>query len=181
MSNIIHAARQMQLSQEARVRLDPGMAPRDAVQSLIDAGQAQDALKLLARLLPTRYAVAWLCQCARSQQLPAEDVVGVLLAEAWVREPNEEHRRAALDYATATGYRSIGTWLAVAVAWSGGNLAPLGSQTTVPPAEHLTASAAVATINLLAALVIEQFIARRETFMRDALGLLATAAEQTGA
>ncbi len=180
MSNVLHAAGQMQLSAEARVLLRSDMAARDAVQVLIDAGRPRDALKLLARLLPTRYAVAWLCQCARGEALSEEDAVGVALAEAWVRESNEAHRRAALDYAAAAGRRSIGTWLAVAVAWSGGSLAPLGSQTPVPPAEHLTASAAVATINLLASLVTDQFAARRDAFVRAALSLLATSPEQRG-
>jgi len=85
MSAVIHASVQMELSAPASARLHAEMTPQAAVQELLDAGQPQDALKLLARLLPKRYAVAWLCQCARDQPLTHEDRSGAALAEKWVR------------------------------------------------------------------------------------------------
>jgi hypothetical protein len=170
--SILQAARQMEVSAEAAVRLRADMAPQAAVQALLAAGHTQDALKLLARLLPKRYAVAWLCQCARDEALEAEDRAGASLAEQWVRDPSEPNRRAAFDFATAGGYRSLGAWLAAAAGWSGGSLAPASQATPVPPAEHLTARAAVAAINLLAARVSEAFEARRLAFIGHAVGLL---------
>ncbi|KRE88298.1 hypothetical protein ASG87_06690 [Frateuria sp. Soil773] len=175
MSAIIQAAVQMELSEPAGARLRPDMTAQAAVQALVEAGQVQDALKLLARLLPKRYAVAWLCQCARDQPLSREDRAGAALAEAWVREPNESNRRAAYEFANAGAYRSLGAWLAAAAGWSGGSLAPAAQETPVPPAEHLTARATVAAANLMAALVTEQFEARRAAFVARAMDLLGSA------
>lgn len=172
MSAILEASMQMDLSPEASAQLRPEMTAQAAVQTLVAAGQVQDALKLLARMLPKRYAVAWLCQCARDQALDAEDKAGASLAEKWVREPNESNRRAAFEFANAGGYKSAGAWVAAAAGWSGGSLAPASQQTPVPPADHLTACAVVAGINMLAALVIEKFESRRIAFIEPAMKLL---------
>lgn len=167
------ACREMEVSAEACALLHPGMAPQAAVRALLAAGQTQDALKLLARLLPRRYAVAWLCQCARGQPLPPEDKAGAALAEKWLRDPSEPNRRAAYEFATAGGYASPGAWVAAAVGWSGGSLAPAEQAAPAPPGPDLTARAAVAAVNLLAATDPERFDARRQGFAAHALELLA--------
>ncbi|MDE2280515.1 MAG: hypothetical protein KGK04_13150 [Xanthomonadaceae bacterium] len=174
MSTIMQASMQMGLSPEATACLRPDMTPQAAVQALLDAGVMPDAVKLLARLLPKRYAVAWLCQCARDQPLELEDKAGASLAEKWVREPTESNRRAAFEFANSGGYKSLGAWLAAAAGWSGGSLAPSAQETPVPPPEHLTACATVAAVNLMAALVAERFAARRAEFVARALSLLGT-------
>ncbi|MFC5525017.1 DUF6931 family protein [Rhodanobacter ginsengisoli] len=180
MSAIMQASIQMELSEPASALLKPDMTAQTAVQTLVGAGQVQDALKLLARLLPKRYAVAWLCQCARDQVLDPEDKAGASLAEKWVREPNESNRRAAFEFASAGGYKSAGAWVAAAAGWSGGSLAPASQETAVPPADHLTACAVVAAINMLAALVIDKFEARRASFIEPALNLLNAGGSATG-
>ncbi|TCV95839.1 hypothetical protein EC912_102184 [Luteibacter rhizovicinus] len=178
MSAVWQACEQMAVSDEARGRLAPEMAPQVAVRTLLQAGESGDALKLMARLLPRRYVVAWLCQCARGETLEPEDRAGASLAEKWVREPSEANRRAAFEFAHSGGYRTIGAWLAAAAGWSGGSLAPANQETPVPPAEHLTARAAVAALNLLAARDTERFDARRIAFVEHALGLLADAGQE---
>ena len=172
MSAVIHASVQMELSPAASARLRADMAPQAAVQALLEAGESTEALKLLARLLPKRYAVAWACQCARDQSLSQEDRMGASLAEQWVREPSESNRRAAFEFAHAGGYKALGAWIAAAAGWSGGSLAPASQETAVPPADHLTARATVAAINLMAALEPAQFEARRVAFIQRALALL---------
>ncbi|MFC3550063.1 DUF6931 family protein [Lysobacter cavernae] len=172
MNAIEQACEEMELSAPARALLRTPMSAQGAVRALLDSDQPQDALKLLARLLPKPYAVAWLCQCARGEVLSPEDRAGAALAEKWLREPNEANRRAAFAFAHAGGYASFGAWLAAAVAWSGGSLAPASQDTPVPPAEHLTARAAVAAINLLAAQQPEHFQARRHAYAMRALELL---------
>ena len=172
MSSVMQASVQMELSEPASALLTPDMTAQAAVQALVAAGQVQDALKLLARMLPKRYAVAWLCQCARDQVLDPEDKAGASLAEKWVREPNESNRRAAFEFANAGGYKSAGAWVAAAAGWSGGSLAPASQETLVPPADHLTACAVVAAINMLAALVNEKFESRRAAFIEPAMNLL---------
>lgn len=175
MSIVKQAAAQMELDAKASTSVRDDMAPREAVQALLDAGDAQSALKLLARLLPKRYVVAWLCQLARDQQLSVEGRAGASLAEKWARDPSEANRRAAFEFANAGGYKSLGTWLAASAGWAGGSLAPAGQQTPVPPPDHLTATAAVAAVNLLAGLVAEQFAARRVEFIHRAMDLLGQA------
>jgi len=172
MSAIIEASTQMELSTEATSLLRADMLPASAVQALLAADLTADALKLLARLLPKRYAVAWLCQCARGQLKTHEDKAGAALAESWVRDPSEANRRAAFEFANAGGYKSCGTWLAAAAGWSSGSLAPASQSTPVPPAEHLTARAAVAAITLLAALDEPHFSERRTAYIGHALTLL---------
>jgi hypothetical protein len=172
MSAVIHASVQMELSPPASALLRADMTAQAAVQHLLAAGEAQDALKLLARLLPKRYAVAWLCQCARDQPLTQEDRAGASLAEQWVRDSSESNRRAAFEFANAGGYKSLGAWIAAAAGWSSGSLAPAAQETPAPPADHLTARATVAAINLMAALDTTQFGARRVAFIERAMSLL---------
>lgn len=178
MSAVTRACEEMEIPGDARTLLSPAMPPQAAVRALLDAGRLQEALKLLARLLPKRYVVAWLCQCARGEDLDDEDRAGAALAEKWVRDPSEPNRRAAYEFATAGGYASLGAWLAAAAGWSGGSLAPGDQETLVPPAPDLTARAAVAAVNLLAAQEAERFDERRIGFAENALALLG---DQAGA
>lgn len=170
--NIKQAAAQMELDDAASARLRDDMPPRIAVQALLDAGATQDALKLLARLLPKRYVVAWVCQCARDQSLTVEGRAGTSLAEQWARDPTEAHRRAAFEFANTGEYKSVGAWIAASAGWADGSLAPAKQEAVVPPPEHLTACAAVAAINMLAALGAEQYTARRLGFIQRAMDLL---------
>jgi hypothetical protein len=171
MVTILEAASQMRLSARARATLQPTMAPRPAVQALLDANRPADALGLLARLLPHRYAVAWACQCGRKEVLGECDRAGVALAEAWVRDPGEAQRAAALAFAMERRFQTIGAWTAAAAGWAGGNLNPLDERPTPPP-EHLTAIAAASAVTGMAALEAGQFHERCAAFVRDALGLL---------
>lgn len=172
MSAVMRACEDMEIPCQARALLSPAMSPHAAVSALIAAGELQDALKLLACLLPKRYVVAWLCQCARGETLDDEDRAGAALAEQWVRDPSERNRRAAYEFANAGGYASIGAWMAAAAGWSGGSLAPSSQDTPVPPPADLTARAAVTAVNLLAALEADGYQARRAAFADNALALL---------
>ncbi len=171
MAIIKRAAKQMALEDEASGLLRDDMTPQAAVGALLEAGQVVPALKLLARLLPKRYVVAWLCQCAHDQALPVEDRAGAALAEQWVRDPSEENRRAAFEFANRGNYESLGAWIAASAGWAAGSLAPAGQEVPVPPEEHLTARAAVAAANLLAALEPEQFDTRRMAYIQRGLEL----------
>ncbi len=176
MSDPVHdACLQMGIEPAARALLPPGAVPQDAVRRLLDGGQVQPALQLLAALLPKRYVVAWLCQCARGEALSDDDRAGAALAEQWVRDPGEHHRRIAYEFATADGYQTLGGWIAAAAGWSGGSLAPAGQDTPVPPPALLTARAATAAINLLAAIEPDRFDQRRAAFAGRALSLLGEA------
>jgi hypothetical protein len=174
MVTIFDAAVQMRLSGAALARVEPLTAPRLAVQALLDSGLAADALGLLARLLPRRYAVAWACQCGRRQTLSEHDRAGLMLAEAWLIEPGEAQRAAAFAFASTHRYKTIGAWIAAAAGWADGNLNPAYDGPTPPP-PHLTAIAASAAVSYMAALQPAQFNTRRIAFVCDALDLLGDA------
>jgi len=122
-----------------------------ALPRLIEAGMLADAARFLAHALPKREAVWWACMCARATapEPPPPDAEALAAAEAWVRKPDEEHRRAAMAKAEGAGFRSPEAWAAVAAFWSGGSMAPAG-QPVVPPAEHLTGVAVAGAVSLAA-------------------------------
>jgi hypothetical protein len=68
------------------------------------------------------------------------DLRMLMLAEQWVRQPEEEQRVAALEEAMAVKSKTPGVWIALGAAWSGGSLAPPDAPRVLPPA-HLTARA----------------------------------------
>lgn len=113
----------------------------EGIIKLESAGLRNEAARLAAHALPKREAVWWGCMCARAVPDPAllpVDADALLAAEAWVRKPGEETlRRAAMEAAQRTAFRSPEAWAAVGAFWSGGSMAPAG-QPVVPPPDHLT-------------------------------------------
>ena len=132
-----------------RLELEPAAAhviadaptAAEAILRLEAAGMRNEAARLAAHALPKREAVWWGCMCARAvpdPALPPADAEALLAAEAWVRKPGDDGlRRAAMEAAQRTGFRSPEAWAAVGAFWSGGSMAPAG-QPAVPPPDHLT-------------------------------------------
>lgn len=147
-------AQQMAFSRGAHAVLAGGGNVRHCLGELLKRGLAADALAVVARALPTRYAVAWACECLKStlplQTAPSEmDRAGLALAQQWLSDPSEENRRAALEFAQRGEFGSPGAWIAASAGWSGGSLLPRGYD-PVPPPEHLSAEATVAALRLSA-------------------------------
>lgn len=68
----------------------------------------------------------WGCQSLRrinAHPTPPE-AAALNLAETWVREPEDHHRRTALDFGLNGNSKLPATWMALAAGWSGGSLAP---------------------------------------------------------
>lgn len=122
-----------------------------ALAKIVEAGMMADAARFMAHALPKREAVWWACMCARATEpeAPAPDADALVAAEAWVRKPEEDLRRAAMAAAEAAGFRSPEAWAAVGAFWSGGSMAPPG-QPVVPPADHLTGVAVAGSVSLAA-------------------------------
>ncbi|WP_203073915.1 DUF6931 family protein [Falsiroseomonas ponticola] len=131
----------LELEPPALALLDGLPTAADGMLKLEAAGLRNEAARLAAHALPKREAVWWGCMCARAVPDPAllpVDADALLAAEAWVRKPNEETlRRAAMEAAQRTAFRSPEAWAAVGAFWSGGSMAPAG-QPVVPPPDHLT-------------------------------------------
>ena len=99
-----------------------------------------DAIRFLAHALPRREAVWWACTSSRralGREPEPEDVAALEAADAWVRRPDDEHARAALNAAETAGMESASSLTAVAAFFSSGNISPPGMP-AIPPEEHLT-------------------------------------------
>jgi|SRR5687768_9888803 hypothetical protein len=99
----------------------------DFLRRLAEEEKWEAALAYCAYLLPRRQAVWWGCQSLRRIQphRTPKDTAAIEIAEAWVRDPEEQNRRAALDYGTEGDHRAPATWMALAAGWSGGSVVPL--------------------------------------------------------
>ena len=130
--------------------------PTEFLQSLVAANKIEDAVTFCAYLLPRREAVWWACGCAREllSEVPQDRGAGLLAAEAWVREPHEAHRRAALDIGTRGDSNCPLTWAALAAGWAGGFLLS-GPNKQIPMPQYMTARAARAAI-LISALQVRR-------------------------
>ncbi|MFT8247004.1 DUF6931 family protein [Roseomonas sp. BN140053] len=142
----------LELDSAAATLLDGAPHAAEAVDRLEQSGRLQEASRLVAHALPKREAVWWACMCARAIPFPEatpDDLAALEAAEAWVRQPEEAQRRAAMAAAEKSGFRSAEAWAAVGAFWSGGSMAPPESP-AVPPAEHLTGVAIAGAVTLAA-------------------------------
>jgi hypothetical protein len=131
---------------------DIPVAPTDApslqfVNALVAAGDLRNAVSFCAYLLPRREAVWWACQSVRavSGRVSGADEASLQAAEAWVNEPEEQQRWAAVDLGMAGEKTSAATWAALAAGWSGGPMVRNDHNAGLAPA-HATAQAVIAAI-----------------------------------
>jgi hypothetical protein len=123
--------------------------PIDFLKGLVSQGKLDDAVTFCAYLLPRREAVWWACGCVRGfiGEIPKSQAAALLAAEAWVYEPDEEHRLAALEIANQRDSNDPMTWLAFGAGWSAGSLvARPGVSAPVPP--YMTARCAMIAVVL---------------------------------
>ena len=113
------------------------------LRSLVNGPVPEDAITFCAYLLPRREAVWWASQCVRDLVgTPTEyDQAALKSAEDWVFEPEEPKRQAALQIGMTGNRKAPSTWVALAAAWSGGNLV-INEYGGAPAPPHLTAKAA---------------------------------------
>ena len=118
-------------------------APAVFMRSLAASGTPEDAVTFCAYTLGRREAVWWACQCVRSivPLAPGSEDATLTAAEDWVRDPDEERRMSALRLGMAADRRAPTPWLALAAAWSGGNISPVQGN-SLPAGPHMTARAA---------------------------------------
>jgi uncharacterized protein DUF6931 len=109
--------------------------PLDYTRAALSGPRPTDAIIFLAHLLPRREAVWWAIQCVRAMLGSDADDGAFSAADAWVRAPEDDHRRAALAVFNAGNQRAAMTWLAFAAGWSGGSVtAPDKDPMPAPPA-----------------------------------------------
>lgn len=135
-----------------KVRAAPtDQPPLEFLKALASAGKLPDAVAFCAYLLPRREAVWWACGSVRvlAAEVARDAAAGLLAAEAWVIEPNDEHRQAALDIGSGGDPDNPQRWLALAAGWSGGFQVSGTEQVPTPP--FMTARAARIAVLLSAA------------------------------
>jgi hypothetical protein len=122
------------------------------LDNLCEQGLFNDAFLTLARTLPKQYAIVWASKCVEESlddDCQPEDRQCADVAKRWLQGPDEKIRREAMDAASARDYAGPCAWLAAAVGFSGGSLAP-ENQAEVEPPQHLTAVAISACLTGLA-------------------------------
>jgi hypothetical protein len=137
------------------------------LQKLSADGNLQDAVTFCAHLLPRREAVWWACGCARVLigDILQSRAAGLLAAEAWVYQPDERHRQAALEIGQQSDSNDPLTWLALAAGWSGGLLSAHPAK-PVPVPPYMTARAARIAVILSSARVKTE---ERATRLRECI------------
>jgi hypothetical protein len=126
-------------------------APVDFARRLLSQGMGFDPIVYIASVLPRREAVWWGCHCVRALNGGRTDDA-VQAAEAWVRNPEEAERRAALQIGTSGDTNAPSTWLALAAGHSGGSIAPEGG-----PPVHAWAEATATNLKAGIILAIVQY------------------------
>ncbi len=119
--------RPLDLEDASRRLLRPGLPPAPYIDALVDSGQFADAIRVLAVYLPKPVAIRWALDCtaaAGQGTLPPPQQACVEAVSAWLDDPGESQRRAAMRAADASGYSGPLSWIALAVFWSGGSIAP---------------------------------------------------------
>lgn len=154
-----------------------GIAPTDQfpiefLNDLTSKGKLDEAVAFCAYLLPRREAVWWACSCARASlgDIPRDRGACLLAAEAWVYNPDDTHRKAALEIGTASDSNDPLTWLALAAGWSGGLLVAFPSL-PVPVPTYMTARAARIAVLLSAAKTGKNRSARLQACIEDGIKL----------
>jgi hypothetical protein len=118
-------------------------SPLVFLRNLSAQEKLDDAVTFCAHLLPRREAVWWACGSTRTLlgDIPQSRGAGLRAAEAWVHDPDDQHREAALRVGAQGDANDSLTWLALAAGWSGGMLKSHPQmQIAMPP--YMTARAA---------------------------------------
>jgi hypothetical protein len=136
--------------------------PLDYLAKVLASGSPEDAVTFCAYILDRRQAVWWASQCLRHLGQPTNrnEEYALKLAEAWVRDPEEHRRLAALELGLNGDHNVPAVWTALAAGTAGGNF-KFGDVTGPPVPAHAAAQAArVAVLGALAAVPARE---RRET------------------
>jgi hypothetical protein len=122
------------------------------LNKLCDEELFTDAFLTLARVLPKQFAIIWASRCVAdhcTDKPDQEDQRCLDLVKQWLAGPDEKVRRATMDAADARDYDGPWAWLATAVGFSGGSLAPENQAEVQPPAQ-LTAIAVSSCLTCIA-------------------------------
>ncbi len=144
--------RMPEMAEDIGQRPAAGLHCMDFLRQLMAGSTPEEAITFMAYALAPRHAIWWAHEClnARTELLTDEDRAMLSLAAAWVAEPDETRRYAALDAGHAARARGPGTWLALATGWSGGSMAPPENPAVEAPAFAMGRAVNAAVLTALA-------------------------------
>ncbi len=159
------------LSDEAAPLLTPDGDARAFLDALVAGELFDDAVALLAHVLPVREAVwwAWTCAGESAGEKPVPGIAASLEAtRQWIIEPSDEHRRAAMAAAEAAGLDSPAGLAGLSAFLSGGSLAPPEAP-PAPPEPHIAGKAIAGCVCMAAVSDPEQIARRFPAFIQKGL------------
>lgn len=138
---------------EENVKTAPsGQASLDFMKELAQGETPEEAISFAAYLLQPRLSVWWGHECLRSipDLMTENDVQMLELAAGWVAEPSEDRRYHVMALTEDLKDAGPGGWVATGAAWSGGSLAPQGSEPVPAPAVLCGRAVQAGVLNALA-------------------------------
>jgi hypothetical protein len=126
-------------------------APKAFFTDLRTQGRLDEAAMFLGQALPRYEVVAWATRVLRDIKAadPAQgpaDLQALDAAQAWLKDPSEPNRRAALAASSAASDGAPERFAALAAYFSGGSMAPDNCPPVPPPREAAGKFAAAAVI-----------------------------------
>jgi hypothetical protein len=129
-----------ELSENAKLLLKPEHSIAEIIEILTANELHTDVVKIFAYRLPTREAIWWSYCCALEAERVAEnkDALDTLqIVKQWIYQPGESLRRAAEVASQKLEFKTPSSWVATAVFWSGGSIAPVDSPEVFISQQHL--------------------------------------------
>lgn len=143
----------LDLEDEGREILEGAPDLKAGVQALVDGERFADAVAVLAHALPDREGVGWAWVCAReaTPKDSPDEIEGVLKAtRAWIQDPSEEARRAAMAASEAAGLETSAGFTGLAAFFCGESIGPPDLD-PVPPPQGMVGTLVTACIAIAAA------------------------------
>ena len=148
------------------------------IRQLLAGPTPEATISFCAYLLPRREAVWWACQTIRDGGTP-DNAELLQLAEEWVRQPEENNRRASLAAANAARVKGPCAWAAFAAGWSGGSMTDNVEHPVRPPAYMTAKAVRAAVLTVLASVLPKQRLQRVSATAMRATELLNASTAQS--
>jgi len=143
---------ELDLPEEIKPKLETASTDIKIIHALNDASLFNSTIRFLALGLPKRQAIWWAYLTAQtidgnSDNLHAQNALR--LTEGWVKNPDDAKRYSAKELADILQLYTPSAWAAMAIFWSGNNIAPKG-RTPVLPGPFMSGHAVANTVILSA-------------------------------
>ncbi|MCA9137877.1 MAG: FHA domain-containing protein, partial [Planctomycetales bacterium] len=148
----IELCRATDLEEESLQLFRPNHSPEDYVRVLTEHGQYADAIRILTLYLAKQQTIFWAYRAVHEvfpRDLVSDERGALDAAMAFLQDPTEQNRRAAMGIAETLEYANAASCVAAAAAWSTGSMAP-AEFAEVPPNPDLTGQVAAAALIMTA-------------------------------